>query len=213
MMEKNNVVKLIDYINSQKMPDDSEHFEFFPLSKEKTTLRRAFAFMSDFTCVLMLNLMVLLSYATFVTNFFLPMSPTQKVSLLQMGDAFSFGVFTLIYFTYFLYCGYALNGKTLGCHIMKLNIIDEAYPHKENMTSSEPSLSQAFKRSLAYVACYFSMGMFFFLSLLHEEKRGIPDFFSKTRVVSDEWLKSFEAAKEGHKEHISIDINSLDKAA
>ena len=212
-MEKYNVVKLIDYINSQKVPEEVDHYEFFPLSKEKTTLRRAFAFICDFSCVLMINMMILISYATFVSNFFLPMNPTQKVSLLQMSPLMSFGIFTAVYFTYFFYCGYVLNGKSLGCHLMKLNMIDEDYPNNPESVDYQPSFMQALKRSLAYTACYFSMGLFFFLSLLHEEKRGIPDFFSKTRVVSDEWLKSFEALKDGQKEHVSIDIESLKVAA
>ncbi|MEX0798644.1 MAG: hypothetical protein WD025_04335, partial [Bacteriovoracaceae bacterium] len=87
------------------------------------------------------------------------------------------------------------------------------YPFDHEQHESSPTLAQAFKRAAGYLVCYFSFGAFFFFALLNEEKRGLPDFMSQTRVVSDEWLKGFKAYKKFDQDQIRININSLDKAA
>ncbi|MCO4754014.1 MAG: RDD family protein [Bacteriovoracaceae bacterium] len=214
-MKKNNVVKLVDFINAQKIPStsDVEELDAFPLSKEKIILRRMFAFLCDFVCILTLKNMLYFSYAMFVANFLLPLTSAQKSTMIKMGNGWEVAIFTVVFFSYFLYCNFSLGGRSLGSHLMKLNVIDEKYPFDSEQEVWQPSFMQALKRTLAYMACYMSFGTFFFLSLLHEEKKGIPDFFSATRVVSDEWLKGFQACKRVDQEQVRININSLEKAA
>ncbi len=60
--------------------------------------------------------------------------------------------------------------------------------------------------------CYLSFGTFFIFNFSSEDKRGLPDYLSNSRTVSDDWLKSMLEKKQYEAEVVSIDIRSLDVA-
>ncbi len=214
-MKENNVISLATHI-SKKTPIDTfqvDDLGAFSIDKERIGLRRAFAFGCDFFLIMTMTNMAVSSYAIFVKEFLQPMNMLQKTQMMGSVWALGLGVAGVIAFTYFFYCNYFLNGKTAGSHLMKLTTIDDSYPFVDEQDHHAPSASQCAKRTMGYMACYFSFGLFFFFTYLNEEKRGVPDFVSGTRVVSDEWLKGFKSHKALHKEHVRININSLDRVA
>lgn len=214
-MSDNNVLNLATYLQSQKpLPTvDADEMETFSIYKEKTLARRVFAFMCDFFVVATFKNMASVSYALAVNELLQPLSGAQRMAIIRPSMLMEAAVFLTIFFTYFFYCNYVLNGKTLGGFLMKLNVIDDNYPFDHQQTRHWPKVSQAAKRAAGYVVCYLSFGTFFFLSLLNDEKLGVPDFISGTRVVSDEWLKGYKAYKKYDQDQVRININSLDKAA
>ena len=213
--QQENVIPLAEYLATEKpLPVwDKDEFQMFSLAKEKTLWRRAFAFISDFFVIAMLKNMVSISYALFVAEFLGPLTNAQKSALASPGAAVEASVFAVVFLSYFFFCLYALDGKTLGAQLMKLSVVDEDYAFDHDKKRHEPNSLQALKRSLSYMLCYLSFGTFFFFSLLNEDRRGVPDFLSSTRVVSDEWLQGHKAWKKLSREEVRININSLDRAA
>ena len=214
-MSEDNILNLVEHLKSHTpiKTMDTDDLGAFSIDKEQTLLRRAFAFLCDFMVIATIKNMISVSYAVFVSEFLIPLSGAQKVAMASPGMAMEVAVFMTIFFTYFFYCNYVLDGKTLGSLLMKLNVIDDNYPFDREQENHQPSLEQTAKRAMGYMVCYLSFGTFFFFSLLNEDKKGLPDFMSGTRVVSDEWLKGFKAHKKFSQEQVRININSLDKAA
>lgn len=214
-MSENNVTKLADHIksNAPVATFDLDELKAFSLKNEKIMLRRAFAFMCDFGLVIMVKNMVSASYALGVGEFLAPLTHAQKNALIRPGAVVEGAVFAVIFVAYFFYCHYVLDGKTPGCRLAKLNVVDEKFTYKRKHFEHHPNAAQSLKRSLGQLACYMSFGTFFFFSFLNEERRGLQDHFSDTRVVSEEWLKSHKAWKRDCAREARIDINSLDSAA
>ena len=48
---------------------------------------------------------------------------------------------------------------------------------------------------------------------MSEDNRGVPDYFSQTRTVSNEWFEAMLSYKRSNKEEVKIDIIALDQAA
>lgn len=214
MMSEEKVINLANHLKN-KRPLETSNVEAstFCLSKEKITLRRGMSFYIDFMAVLMFTNLSIGSYAVFVNEFLLPMNRIQKNLMIQGNTMMAMSVFSLIFITYFFYCNFFLEGRTIGSHFMKLRVVDEGFCFNNKQTHHHPSLKQSFRRTAAYAVCYMSFGLFFFLSLLAPDKRGLPERFSGTRVVSDEWLEGWKSFKEFDQEQLSIDIDSLDQAA
>lgn len=214
-MSEENVISLAQHLRSKTPIETCQAQEIgvFSIAKEKTILRRVFAFASDFFIILMIKNLISISFAVAVNEYFAPLSAAQRAMLLKPNLYMEIGITLCIFWAYFFYCNYALGGKTLGSTLMKLNTIDAEYPFNMELKRHHPSASQAARRAGAYILCYASFGTFFFLALLDEEKKGVPDALSGTRVVSDEWLVAFKAYKEFGLEEVRIDVNSLNQAA
>lgn len=151
-----------------------------------------------------------MAYAIFLSDFLAQVSPLKKVEMLQMGLPWELGVFGVVFFSYFLISTYTFEGKTLGNKWMKLNIINDDYPFNYESSNYAPHFKQALMRSLSYGLCYLSFGLFFLLTLLSKDRRGLADALSQTRTVSDQWLRSYQLEKIAYQEQVRIDINSLD---
>ena len=214
-MKENNVVILSEYIQARKelQTFNDKEFEYFDIKDDKITLRRLTAFCADFFIVLMLFNMIQVSYAAFVDNILVPLSYTQKSDLISGVTVVNVFIFAFIYMTYFFFTNFVFNGKTLGKKWMEIKTINEDYIYFQNVDDHQLSASQSLRRALGKFLCYISFGTFFILNVINEEKRGIADMISKSRVVSDEWFEAFEANKHHDLENVKIDVNSLDRVA
>lgn len=211
----NNIIKLSEYTNSSEEIRTFNQFELHStdIAKEKITQRRIYSFLVDLSAIMVINTAIHTSYALFINEYYSILHPQVKTGLLTGNFGIQAGVFILAYMTYFFYSLYILNGKSLGKMVFKLQTIDDnfIFSHEEKSFSIGPR--QAFRRTFGYLSCYLSFGTFFIFSLLSEDKRGLPDYFSSSRTVSLEWLESMKAYKQYEKDHVRIDISSLDKAA
>jgi uncharacterized RDD family membrane protein YckC len=214
-MKENNVIILSEYIEAKKelQTFNNKEFEYFDIKDDKITLRRLAAFGADFFIILMLFNLIQVSYAAFVNNILVPLDFTQKSNLISGVTVVNVFVFALVYLTYFFFTNYIFSGKTLGKKWMAIKTINEDYIYFQNVKDYELNTSQSLRRAFGKFLCYISFGTFFILNLINEEKRGIADMISKTRVVSDEWFEAFEANKNHDLENVKIDINSLDRVA
>lgn len=214
-MKEAKVIHLSEYIEFKKEINtfNGDQFKYFDIKDDRVTFRRITAFSADFFIIMMLFNMIQVSYMAFVNEFLVPLDHSQKINLINGATAINIGIFAFVYTTYFFFCNYVLSGKSLGKKWMKLKVINEDYIYFHENTVFELTWTQALYRSFGKFLCYSSFGTFFILNIVNEEKRGIPDMLSKSRVVSDEWFEAFEANKDTDLENIKIDINSLDRVA
>jgi len=215
MKEENNIVHLSEYIQqNQKVESINKSLINRPESKPRSELNsRMMAFGVDFVAILFTNYLVHGAYTLFVNQFLHPIKSSSKSIILSTDMTVIVAVFLTLFASYFLYAGVVLNGKTLGKYVFKLSVINESFVINHLENTHEMTMMQALQRSAGYLTCYLSFGTFFIFNFASEDQRGLSDYLSGTRTVSDNWLNSMLEHKEFSAEEISIDIRALDKVA
>lgn len=211
MKEENNILHLPTYLNSdQELPSFVSHMHK-PEEKPKSHLvKRAIAFGVDLLSIAVIKTAIQTSFAIFISEFFVGLSPTYKSHLMNTPMHIHALTFIAIYLSYFIYTSYVFNGKTLGKMTMGLSIINENFLRDQDSVVSSITLKQAAQRAFGYLICYLSFGTFFIFNFSTEDKRGLPDYLSSTRTVSDKWLQSMTDFKKYQKDEVLIDIKSLE---
>lgn len=212
---ENNIIKLVDYTKPHKEIQTINPFdiESISLTKENITQKRIYSFMVDFAFIMVMNAAVHTSYSVFVSEYYAPISRSLRHQLIQTNSGLQVGVFMLLYMSYFFYSMFVLNGKTFGKMVFKLKTVTNDYIFDEDEKESTLGVRQSFRRSFGYLTYFLSFGTFFIFSILSEDRRGIPDYFSNSRTVSNEWYQAMKAYKQYEHEEVRININSLPKVA
>ena len=213
MEKENNVINLKNYINNQEDVVTLNHNVFSNFSKmPKANLsKRGIAFFVDLLSIGVLKTVIDSGYAIFIAQFMAPASTTMKSQLMHTNMFFQLSLFITIYCAYFLYCNFIFDGKTLGKMTMKLTTINEDFVFNFKDATHEINFNQSLKRSLGYLLCYISMGTFFIFNFSSEDKRGLSDYLSGSRTVSDDWLEQALSFKAHQLEEVTIDIYALEK--
>lgn len=209
MEKENKVVYLTDYIETnQKIKTLSSKIEL--IEPQGHLFKRIIAFGVDIAAIGLIKMSLQGAYAIFINQFFSPLNFQQRAGLIN-GNLFLHAViFVAIYTTYFLYSSFVLDGKTLGKFTMGLRVVDEGFIQDLEQMTYNISLKNSFRRSMGYLLCYLSFGTFFVFNFSSEDRRGLPDYLSSSRTVSDEWLKNMLEHKQYSAEQINIDIQSLE---
>jgi uncharacterized RDD family membrane protein YckC len=212
---ENNVISLVSHLEKNSNIETVNEFDIKPIdiANDDITQRRIYSFLVDFSAIMVINTAIHTSYALFVSEFFQVLNIKVKAQLLMGNFGLQAGIFLMAYMTYFFYSMFILNGQTFGKMFFKLHTIDDNYIFEEDSKQYYLGARQAFRRAFGYLTCYLSFGSFFIFSILSEDKRGIPDYFSNSRTVSEEWLEGMKAYKKYEHEEVRINITSLDKAA
>lgn len=204
-----NVIATEKRINTfQGMRELSKKFQIYP-----SLWKKVVAFGIDFSTILAIQMWINFCYATFLDTYLFMLSTTQKAVLYEGSLTIQVSVLLTIYLSYFIFCNYTLEGKTLGKKIMKLRSISDDFIFDGKAKNASMTLSQAVKRSFALVVCYLSFGTFFTFSFFSEDKRGLQDISSGTRTVTDDWLNAIQEQRAYQADLIFIDIKSLKTAA
>lgn len=214
-MNSNKVTYLADYISQKKSIVTLERqYETVNLIRPRPMLfKRSIALMLDIVSISLIKMLLHTSYALFVGHFLGPLSYSQKSFLTQANPVIHISTFVLIYYSYFLFCTYILDGKTLGKLAMGLRVVKESYirdPEEQNICLD---LRDCFRRATGYLLCYLSFGTFFIFNFSSEDKRGLADYLSQSRTVSDHWLKEMQDFKTHQTQQVFIDVQSLDLAS
>ncbi len=215
MKDQNNVVHLAEFINNQEeIVSIEDNHQFKDLSvPDSNIIKRAIAFGIDLMAIIMVKSAIHVAYGVFINEFMIPVSYAKRLDLAMGPHVLHLLTFALIYTTYFLYTSFILNGKTLGKMTMKLRVINELYITDRKQESYELDLKASTKRAIGYLLCFLSFGVFFVFNFSSEDKRGLSDYLSGSRTVSDDWLTQFEEFKTHESEHVFIDIQDLDQVA
>lgn len=220
MNEPNKIIYLQDYIAKKKniVPFTKDHHigssnEWNLLNPNSVLLRRGIAFFVDLLVIGLFKVSIQSAYAIFLNEYFAPIDYGHKANLVQGNIVLHLSIFLIIYFSYFLFTSYVLNGKTVGKMSMGLRIINDDFVSNLKDLNYDLTLRQCFKRSFGYLLCYLSFGTFFIFNFSSEDKRGLPDYISGSRTVSDKWLMAMSDFKNHQNETITIDIQTLSIAS
>jgi uncharacterized RDD family membrane protein YckC len=165
--------------------------------------------MVDFSSILVIGAAIQTSYIMFVNEFLYSLKFQAKSALILENSPVQFSVFLLSFTAYFLYSLYIMDGQTFGKKVFKLRAVKDDFIFDEEIEDSEITLRESFRRTMGYLACYMSFGAFFIFSVMSEDNRGLPDYFSGTRTVSEDLIESIKLSKSQEKEAVIIDIESL----
>lgn len=210
--DQNNIINLHTYIKNKRKINSIDCFSI-AITNEKILAKRISAFVIDLFTIILLKTAIDVSYAIFLNNFYFFLNLQQQNTLSSGNLPMHWTITMIIFWTYFIYCHYTLEGKTFGKMAMKIRTINDEFIFIQKFKDYTPTLKMAFRRTLGYFVCYLSFGTFFGFSFFSEDQRGVPDYFSSSRTVSDEWLHSMINFKEYQAEIIYIDIKSLKKVA
>lgn len=215
MKNEENIIYLSDYVkNTEKVKIiDQLDKDFSAINPKTHLIKRGLALVIDLCTIGLLNVGLHNGYALFVSEFLKPLNYESQLHLIQGNLSLSIGIFLVTYFTYFFYCTFILSGKTLGKIALGLKVIKEDFVHNMQDNSYELDLKDSFHRAAGYLLCYLSFGVFFVFNFASEDKRGLPDYLSNSRTVSDAWLKQMLEYKVSQQEHITINISELKRAA
>tara|TARA_R110000868_G_scaffold175888_5_gene413121 strand:+ start:1933 stop:2484 length:552 start_codon:yes stop_codon:yes gene_type:complete len=145
---------------------------------------RVYAFTFDMFMIGLTSKLVMLTYTSFLKNFFHQLRYQVQDSIAAGLPVVHFSVLMTVFFSYFFLSLYTSEGKTLGKMIFGLRVYS---PQKPEI---HLGLGEAFKRTMGYLVCY-ATGLFLFaLPMLRNDKRGLPDMFSNTEVVFEEFFEA-----------------------
>lgn len=213
MSNEDNVIHLKDYLDHSEPIQILNHVEsdFSAMFPKTNLVKRAMALVIDLSTLTVLNVGIHNGYNLFVSEFLGPINYQSQFKLVQGNLAFSSSIYLLLFFSYFLYCTFIMNGKTLGKMAMGLTVIKENYVHNMKETQIHLSLGDSAKRAAGYLGCLLSFGIFFVFTFASEDNRGLADYLSGSRTVSDKWLKQMQEYKSTQDEQVIIDISKLDR--
>lgn len=215
MNNDKNVIHLADYITQEAKIEDFDISKPLPQlgHPDSLLIKRGAALALDFSIVLTFNAALHTSFAVFVNEFFAPFSNTFKAGLTTPNMAYYASIFMVLFAGYFLVSALILDGGSIGKKVMGLKVINENFTNSHIDQNHELNFMQALQRSLGYVLCYLSFGTFFIFHFSSEDRRGLSDYLSNSRTVTDSWLKLMLEHKEYAAHVVTIDINSLNEAA
>lgn len=168
---------------------------------------RVYAFTFDMFMVGLTSKLVMLTYTNFLKNFFHQLRYQVQESIASGLPIIHFSVLMTVYFSYFFLSYYTSEGKTLGKMIFGLRVYSPAKPQMQL------ELGESFRRTLGYLFCY-ATGLFLFaLPMLRKDRRGLPDFFSNTEVVFEEFFEAHILSKKDQADIQKDQFDLFDEAA
>lgn len=205
-MKDKKVVDLKHYLNKKIEPRKLQVNLDFLEDRGKNLHKRSFAFALDIFTIGVLKVGTVFSYAKFLETMVVDLTFSQKYQLQKALTYFDFFLTFAIFFGYFTFCFYTLNGKTLGKKLMKLTVITNNYMNNPDEHDFKMTFGQAFMRTLGYLVSYLSFGIMFALPFLRSDQKSLSEIFSKTTVLTDiEFYKHF-ILRNKTQEVIKVDI-------
>ncbi len=180
-MSEDNIINLHDYLEQRL----KEPITSFTAKKIRASLLKRFAsFGLDIFIIGLIKVGFVNAYQGFLNSFFFQISPAKMQHIWDKFYVIDPLISISIFYGYFMFCFYSLNGKTIGKIWMKLSVIQDDF-REGSMLNHSPDLRHAFLRATGYLMGYTSMGLLFLLPLVRSDKRGIQDILSQTVTLED----------------------------
>lgn len=214
MNDENKILKLSDYADKgSELETKIKYSSDFSKIPKTNLSKRILAFGVDLSTIIVLKTILDSGYIVFLSQFISITSQELRIDLLNYSPLMQIGIFVTIYCSYFLFCTHILNGKTIGKKTMGLTVINEKFVSNFREHTHLLTFKQSLKRTFGYLLSYISFGTFFIFNFSSEDKRGLSDYLSGSRTVSDSWLNHMLEHKKFNNEELNIDVSSLDKVA
>lgn len=144
--------------------------------KSKNILKlRTNAFLVDIVAITIITKTTIWTYGVFLKNFFSSVPQHFQNILLAKLPLLEILILLIIFWGYFTYCYYMMDGQSPGKVIFNLKVTNE---QNQPLTFKESLL-----RVFGYFLCYFSGAFLFLVPWLNKNQKGIPDWLSKTKVI------------------------------
>ncbi|MBL6988714.1 MAG: RDD family protein [Bacteriovoracaceae bacterium] len=148
-----------------------------PIPTEIAMKTRVYSFVLDLLVISVIQKGIMLAFRGFLKIVFYQFALTtqkQVISGLAGVDLLSL---LIVFWGYFTLSFYLAKGQTIGKMLFNLRIIS-----KSDNVHQELNFKQSAMRSLGYLVCYLSANILFIIPFLRKDRKGIPDWFSKTWV-------------------------------
>lgn len=94
---------------------------------------------------------------------------------------------TILVISYFTLSYYLFNGQSIGKTLFKMRVLSKDHV--------EMTLFESFARANGYFICLFPLSILFIIPFLTKSSRGIPDWLSRTEVVTEEFAAQLSKEK------------------
>ena len=138
--------------------------------------KRVYALTTDFFIVTMTNYFLMASFTNFLKTVFFHLSLRSQLFLVKKLSIMTSSSLLSLTFAYFTLFYFVTNGRTMGKTIFGLKVVAK---------EGEITLTQAMKRSIAYITCAMFGSFLFALSFMRKDQKSLADLFSKTTVAYD----------------------------
>lgn len=142
--------------------------------------KRFYAFFTDLFAIGLIQKVLVLSYVEFVNEALHQMPFALKSKLISNVGELRLSTLLMTFFSYFFVSLYLGHGKTLGKTIFHLRVVGE-----ETQTG-DLTFFESLMRTIGYTVCYIGMVFPFALPFFRKDRKGFPDFFSQTSVITEE---------------------------
>lgn len=147
---------------------------------KKILKKRTHAFLLDIVAITIITKTTLWTYGLFFKNFFSSIPPHFQNALLSKLPLLEVLVLLTIFWGYFTYCYYMMDGQSPGKVVFNLKV--------KNYLNQPLTFKESLLRVFGYFLCYFSGAFLFLIPWFNKNQKGIPDWLSKTKVET--WMEN-----------------------
>lgn len=148
--------------------------------------KRVYATTLDLFFIGLINKAMVFTYLNFMKSFYYQLPSSLQFRIENGLTEISTLSLFVVFWGYFMMSFYWGEGRTPGKILfgLKVHSMNFKYHGQFHLT-----LAESLKRTSGYFLCYLSFGLLYGIALLTPDKKGIPDWFSGTQVVTDEQME------------------------
>lgn len=184
-------------MNQEQPHLELAHFTDVKSSSDPIILKkRTYAFTLDLFFIAVINKAIMYTYINFLETFFyqLPISFQMNING-QLAKANGISIM-IIFWGYFVLSYYMGEGKTPAKMLFGLKV------HSPHSSDNHLSFKASVLRTSAYFICCFTGVFLIAIPFLRRDKKGLPDWFSNTHVVTEDEI----AVVQHHEDHGMRDV-------
>jgi uncharacterized RDD family membrane protein YckC len=150
--------------------------------------KRIWAFSVDLIAIVIMQRLLILSFANFLRTFFYQLPYNSQFNLQTNMTQIHLSTLAMVFVGYFFLSYYLGEGKTPGKMLFGLRV----YPdHRVSHDRHHLGFMECLSRSVSYLFCYLLGSILFLMPFLRVDARGVPDFLSGTSVYDEEEYKAY----------------------
>ena len=148
--------------------------------------KRVYATTLDLFLIGLINKAMLFTYLKFMKSFYYQLPFSLQYRLESGLVSISMLSLFVVFWGYFMLSNYWGEGRTPGKILFGLKVHSPSFKYHGQY---HLTLYEAFARTAGYFFCYASFGLLYGIAFITPDRKGIPDWFSGTQVVTDEQME------------------------
>ena len=168
---------------------------------------RAMAFTIDLVFIGATKFFVTVTFSSFVASI-AGLGIKSIESLSTPPASVEWSVSSLLFFSYFIFCNYVGNGKTIGNRVFKISSIENNYLSDFPNKDFHPTLRHSVLMTLGAYLGFISFGVLFLLPFIRKDQRSLAAILSNTTTISDKGLYEVFLAKNRSQEVLKVEVTA-----